>query len=179
MKTRTALVGLVLISSMVAFVVAEGWAQEKKKYAFITPPGIAKYTKTHIIDVGDVPNHQLRIFELQTIYTDKAPEFDGVKVKERVTRAFSDYVDGSGTAMGYAINILENGDKVFERLTIQAHNVAAADGSKKLGYRSVTTLTGGTGRFSGIRGTLLGGGGSDLKTGISDAWTEGEYWFEK
>jgi hypothetical protein len=175
---RAALV-TVLTSFMITFVTTDGWTQEKKKYSFITPPGIAKYTKTHIIDVGDVPNHQLRIFELQTIYTDKAPEFDGVKVKERVSRAFSDYIDGSGTATGYAINVLENGDKVFERLTIQAHTVAAADGSKKLGYRSVTTLTGGTGRFIGIRGTLLGGGGSDLKTGISDAWTEGEYWFEK
>ena len=67
-----------------------------------------------------------------------APEFDGVKVKERFARGVSDYIDGSGTATGYAINI-----------------------------------------FLGIRGTLLGGGGSDLKSGITDPWTEGEYWFEK
>jgi hypothetical protein len=41
-------------------------------------------------------------------------------------------------------------------------------------------LDGGTGRFSGIRGTLLGGGGgSDSRSGTTDTWTEGEYWFEK
>lgn len=118
---------------------------------------LAKYTKTHTIDVGDVPNHQLRIFELHTVYTGEAPVYDGVKVKET----------------------LENGDKIYARLAIHSHTAVAADGTKKLGYRAITTLTGGTGRSSAIRGTLLGGGGSDLKSGTTDAWTEGEYWFEK
>jgi hypothetical protein len=75
--------------------------------------------------------------------------------------------------------VLENGDKVFERLTIMAQTLVGPDGTKKLGYRSVAILTGGTGRFTGIRGTLLGGGGSDLKSGLTDTWTEGEYWMEK
>lgn len=180
MKKRAACLGLILMSCATTLAVTDGWAQDRKKYS--SPKAgsaTSKYTQTHIIEVGDVPNHQLRIFELHTVYTGEAPAFDGVKVKERVARAFSDYIDGSGTATGYAINILENGDKVFERLSIQAQTTVAADGSKKLGYRSVMTLTGGTGRFTGIRGTLLGGGGSDLKTGTSDAWTEGEYWIEK
>jgi hypothetical protein len=182
MKTRAACLGLILMSCALPWcvVVTDGWAQGRQKY--VTPKAMtatAKYTQTHIIEVGDVPNHQLRIFELQTVYTAEAPAFDGVKVKERFARAVSDYIDGSGTATGYAINILENGDKVFERLSIQAQTAVAPDGTKKLGFRSVSTLTGGTGRFTGIRGTLLGGGGSDLRTGLSDTWTEGEYWFEK
>lgn len=177
MKTRAACLALILVSCALQSCVAvtEGWAQDRKKYS--TPKGMTattKYTQTHIIEVGDVPNHQLRIFELHTVYTAEAPAFDGVKVKERIARAFSDYIDGSGTATGYAINMLENSDKVFERLSIQAQTAVAADGSKKLGFRSVMTLTGGTGRFAGIRGTLLGGGGSDLRTGLSsDSWTEG------
>lgn len=176
MKTHAALLGLVLAANVF---VTDAWAQGRTKVKFITPPGISKYTQTHTIEVGDVPNHQLRIFELRTVYTDVAPAYDGVKVKERVARAFSDYIDGSGTATGYAINMLENGDKIYERVAIHAHTAVAADGSKKLSYRAVITLTGGTGRFSGIRGTLLGGGGSDLKTGLTDPWTEGEYWIEK
>lgn len=179
MKTRPALAGLLLVSAAVLLVFTDGAAQEKKKYSFTTPPGISKYTKTHTIDVGDVPNHQLRIFELHTVYTGEAPAYDGVKVKETFARAFSDYIDGSGTATGYSVSTLENGDKVYARLAIHSHTVVATDGTKKLGFRAVTTLTGGTGRFSGIRGTLLGGGGSDLKSGTTDAWTEGEYWFEK
>jgi len=177
MKMRIAFLGLLLLLWVVNLGVSDASAQARKK--FVSKPGTSKYTQTHIIDVGDVPNHQLRLFELHTVYTGEAPDFDGVKIKERFARAVSDYIDGSGTATGYAVNILENGDKVYERLTIQAQTTVAADGSKKLGYRSVMTLSGGTGRFMGIRGTLLGGGGSDLKTGISDAWTEGEYWFEK
>ena len=177
MKARIAFFRLLLLFCVVGFGVSETAAQGKKK--FVSKPGASKYTQTHIIDVGDVPNHQLRLFELHTVYTGDASDFDGVKVKERFARAVSDYIDGSGTATGYAVNILENGDKVFERLAIQAQTTTAADGSRKLGYRSVATLSGGTGRFTGIRGTLLGGGGSDLKTGISDAWAEGEYWFEK
>jgi hypothetical protein len=177
---RIRLVRFVTLSLVVTFVTCgSSIAAAQTKTKFVSKAAPSKYTQTHIIDVGDVPNHQLRLFELHTVYTSEAPEFGGVKVKERFARAVSDYIDGSGTATGYAINMLENGDKVFERLTIQAQTVVAADGSKKLGYRAVATLTGGTGRFTEIRGTLLGGGGSDLKTGVSDAWTEGEYWFEK
>jgi hypothetical protein len=181
MTTHRACLRLIVTCALISCgAVADGWAQNRQTYS--TPQGMtstSKYTQTHIIEVGDVPNHQLRIFELHTVYTAEPPAFDGVKVKERIARAFSDYIDGSGTATGYAINILENGDKVFERLAIQAQTAPGPDGTKKLGFRSVMTLTGGTGRFTGIRGTLLGGGGSDLRTGISDSWTQGEYWFEK
>jgi hypothetical protein len=177
MKARAGFLGLLLLLGLVTFGVGNAAAQAKKQ--FVWKPGTSKYTQTHIIDVGDVPNHQLRLFELHTVYSGDAPDFDGVKVKERFARAVSDYIDGSGTATGYAVNILENGDKVFERVAILAQTTVAADGSRKLGYRAVMTLSGGTGRFTGIRGTLLGGGGSDLKTGVSDTWTEGEYWFEK
>jgi hypothetical protein len=182
MTKRRACRALIVMSCALISCVAvtDGWAQGRQKYS--TPKAMtatSKYTQTHIIEVGDVPNHQLRIFELHTAYTGEAPAFDGVKVKERISRAFSDYIDGSGTATGYAINILENGDKVYERVSIQAQTAVAPDGTKKLSFRSVSTLTGGTGRFTGIRGTLLGGGGSDLRTGLTDTWTEGEYWFEK
>jgi hypothetical protein len=46
-------------------------------------------------------------------------------------------------------------------------------------YTNVTTLTGGTGKFRGIRGTLRGAGVTDFKTGPSAINTEGEYWLEK
>jgi hypothetical protein len=41
----------------------------------------------------------------------------------------------------------------------------------------VTTLTGGTGKFKGIRGTLRGSGLTDFKTS-GGGETEGEYWIE-
>jgi hypothetical protein len=53
------------------------------------------------------------------------------------------------------------------------------DGSRKSKFSTVATLTGGTGKFQGIRATLNGSGAIDFKTGTSDVMTEGEYWIEK
>jgi len=79
MKMRTAFLGLLLLIWVVNFGVSDASAQARKK--FVSKPGTSKYTQTHIIDVGDVPNHQLRLFELHTVYTGEAPDFDGVKKK--------------------------------------------------------------------------------------------------
>jgi hypothetical protein len=64
-------------------------------------------------------------------------------------------------------------DLVFR--TISAPSCEGGDSS----YTTVTTLTGGTGKFSTIRGTLRGVEATDFKTGLSGVKTEGEYWFEK
>jgi hypothetical protein len=179
MKIRAALLGMIVTASIVLSATAHGWAQEKKKFSFKAPPGLGKYTQNHVIDVRDVPGHQIRIFELRTAYTDVAPEFDGVKVKEAWAHGFSDYINGSGAATAYNVSLMENGDKIYSRTAIHSHTVTAADGSRQLTFRTVQTLTGGTGKFSGIRGVLLGGGSSDLKTAVVDSGTQGEYWIEK
>ena len=95
------------------------------------------------------------------------------------TRASSDHTNGSGRSAGYGISILENGDKIFSRFETLVQTVVSADGSRKSAYTTVTTLTGGTGKFSTIHGTLRGAGSTDFKTGLSGAKTEGEYWFER
>jgi hypothetical protein len=56
--------------------------------------------------------------------------------------------------------------------------VVEADGSRRTAVTSVTTLTGGTGKFATIRGTLRSAGGTDFTRGTG-AKTEGEYWFAK
>jgi hypothetical protein len=105
--------------------------------------------------------------------------YDGVKVVEGWGRQYSDYTNGSGNSWGYTVNLLENGDKIFSRVELLAHTKVGQDGARTFRYTSVYTLTGGTGRFKSIRGTLLNSGASDLKTGLSNVQTEGEYWFEK
>jgi hypothetical protein len=96
MKARAAFLGLLLLFGVGTFGVGNASAQAKKK--FVSKPGTSKYTQTHIIDVDDVPNHQLRLFELHSVYTGDAPDFDGVKVKERFARAVSDYIEGRESA---------------------------------------------------------------------------------
>lgn len=167
------------VAGLTLFGISSAWAQEKHKFFFKVPPGVAKYTQQHAIDVGDVPGHQIRIFEVNSKYTAEAPVYDGVKVVEGWGRQYSDYTNGSGNSWGYSVSLLENGDKIFSRVELLAHTKVSPDGARTFRYTSVTTLTGGTGRFKSIRGTLLNSGDSDLKTGLSNVQTEGEYWFEK
>jgi hypothetical protein len=140
--------------------------------------GVTKYGEQHVIDVGDVPGHQLRIYETHSTYPSEAPIYDGVKVKEAWTRAVSDYTDGSGRSNGYGIAVLENGDKIFSRSEITTQTSVAADRSKATKSYIVTTLTGGTGKFRGIHGTLRGVVDTDFKN-LSGSVTEGEYSIER
>ncbi len=83
------------------------------------------------IAVGDVPGHQVRIFEIRAKYTNDAPVYAGVKVVEGWTRALSDYTNGSGRSSGYGISTLENGDKIFSSFETLLHTFVDADGSRK------------------------------------------------
>jgi hypothetical protein len=167
-----------LVTAWLAAGSGEALAQQKYKYSFKAPPGSAKFTQTHGLDAGDVPGHQMRSAELQAKYPGEAPIFNGVKVVESRTVLFSDYTDGSGSAIYYSVSTLENGDKILQRGTVMAHTTIGADGGRRTSFTSVVTLTGGTGKFKGIRGTLRGSGFSDMKTGTSGTQTEGEYWIE-
>lgn len=181
--SRFAIAGSLLVGSLVA-----GWmllssghagAQEKYRYYFKTPEGVAKYTQQHVIDVGDVPGHQVRVFELHTKYAGDAPVYDGVKVTESWIRGISDYTNGSGHARQYGVSFMENGDKIFNRAETLISTAVAADGSRTSKTTTVTTLAGGTGKFKGIQGTLRSSGQTDFKVGTSRTETEGEYWFVK
>jgi hypothetical protein len=180
LKGQSPGVGLaLLIAACLTFGSGEASAQQKHKYFFKAPPGTTKYTQTHLMEVGDVPGHQVRLAELISKYPGDAPVYDGVKVVEVRGVLVSDYIDGNGKASSYNVSTLENGDKIFTRSEVLTHTTVGADGGRRINFTTVATLTGGTGRFKGIRGTLRGSGATDLKTGTSGAQTEGEYWFEK
>ncbi len=166
-------VGLLLITP------TSSWAQQKFKYAFKDPVGVTKYTQQHLLDVGDVAGHQIRVASLQTKFTDTAPEYDGVKVTETAAWLTSDYVNGSGRFMTYGISHMANGDKIFTRTEGLSQTSTGADGAKSTSYSTVTTIVGGTGKFASIRGTIRGGGTTDFKTGTTGSPSEGEYWFAK
>ena len=163
---------------LVAFASTSAWAQEKQKYLFKTPAGVSQYVQQHAIDVGDVPGHQVRVYEVHSTYANEAPVYNGVKVKESWNRSVSDYTDGSGRSFGYGVTALENGDKIFSRTELTTQTSVAADGSKTTRSYSVVTLTGGTGAFRGIHGTLRGITDTDFKN-LAGAVTEGEYWIER
>lgn len=168
-----------LVATSLLLGTSNAFAQEKHKFFFKAPPGATKYGQTQVLEVGDVPGHQMRLTETLSKYSGEAPVYAGVKVVEARGVLVSDYVGGNGNAMSYGVWTLENGDKIYARATILTQTSVGADGGRRTSFTSVTTLTGGTGKFAGIRGTLRGSGFTDLKTGTSGTETQGEYWLEK
>jgi hypothetical protein len=158
---------------------ATAWTQEKMKFSFSGKPEFSKFTQTHSIDVGDVPGHQLRVAQHHIKYGAEAPEYAGVKVLEYKNTLSSDYIDGNGKLVVYAVGSMANGDKIYQRQEGLTHTALAADGSRKTSFSIVSTITGGTGKFATMRGVVRSTGFSDMKTATSGSVSEGEYWFEK
>ncbi len=154
-------------------VAAATFAQEKFKYTF-SAPAQSKYTEQHVLEVGDMPGHQIRVGTISTKYLTESPVFDGVKMSEATAWVMSDYVSGNGRFTQYVVASMENGDKIYETVEGQLQTSGG-----KAAYSTITTLRGGTGKFTTIRGVIRGSGVTDFKTGPTSNPYEGEYWFEK
>lgn len=153
-------------------------AQEHCKMSW-EPPADTKYTQQHVIDVGDVPGHQVRIFEIHTVYSNDKPNCEGLKRTESWARGYSDYIDRNGRNWGYFVTTLENGDNIYGEWTGTAQTVIAADGSKKSTSVNVTRWTGGTGKYLAVRALGRDRSVFDLDKGVNQTSSETEYWFQK
>jgi len=156
--------------------VSDGWAQQKQKVSYKVSAANSKYTQQHAVDVGDVPGHQVRIYEIQRTFPSDGPKIEGIRFVEVWSRGFSDYIDLSGPSVVYNTFILENGDKIFARIDLVSQTVPNSDGSKKTTSATVGRITGGTGKFRGIQGTVISTTRSDIKAGLNETQTEMEYW---
>jgi hypothetical protein len=157
---------------------SESWAQEKHRISLKGAPANTKYTQQYVIDVGDMPGHQVRVAENHVTYPDSPPMIEGIKVVEAWNRYSTDYTDLNGQLLGYGIFVLENGDKVFTRAAGTSQSVVKADGSRRTTFSGTSTITGGTGKFRNIRGTLRTSAVFDPKAGYIDSDTDGDYWLE-
>jgi hypothetical protein len=104
------------------------------------------------------------------------PNCEGLKVVESWSRGYSDYVNTNGRAWGYSVSVLENGDKIFSQWSGTTHTTVNPDGSKKTTYTGTNTLTGGTGKYRGIRGMGRDLTTFDPKAGFNEGQWEEEYW---
>jgi hypothetical protein len=43
-------------------------AQQKQRVSYKSSAETSKYTQQHVIDVGDMPGHQVRVFEIYRVY---------------------------------------------------------------------------------------------------------------
>ena len=76
-----------------------------------------KYTKQFALDVGDIPGHQVRVYEIHRVYPNDKPNCEGLKRIESWSYGYSDYVNRNGPYHVYMVTTLENGDKIFSEST--------------------------------------------------------------
>jgi endonuclease YncB( thermonuclease family) len=166
-------------AALTLFGSTEAAGQEKCKMSWDIPAANATYTGQHAFDAGDVPGHQVRIFEVRRTFPGDEANCEGLKQVEQWLRGYSDYVDRNGPAWGYAVTLLENGDKIFAEFSSAVQTVVSPDGSKKTEATTVHKWTGGTGKYQGVRGTQRESTVFDPEKNFNETHAEVEYWFEK
>ena len=174
--------GALGLCAICAFVSNSALAQQKYKFEEKPEWSTSRYVQQHAIDVGDVPGHKVRILELQWTYNEQSQlAVSGVKVKESWSRGYTDYTNGKGRSWGYGSWILADGNKIYVEYSGTTMAEPTSTGSIKGSYHGVSRFTGGTGKFSRIRGTMTEADDfdSDPKTGYNKVETQGEYWFEE
>jgi hypothetical protein len=146
-------------------------AQEKQQVSFKTLAENSKYTQQQNIAVRDVPNHIVRIYELhRTFPNTNAPVINGLIIVEEWDTGTGDRVDGNGSDIGYSVFVMENGDKVFAR-----YGGHVQTNSGKSTETLSGTITSGTGKLLGIRGTLRTVVNFDPAAGFNETQVNIEY----
>jgi hypothetical protein len=171
-------VSILSISALLA--ASTCWSQQKYQ---ITegPKSKSEYVQEQIIDVGDRPGHQLRIYELKVTYPANDLDFAGVKVKESRVRGMSDYTNWNGAFTTYTVYSLEDGSQIHSRGTGTTQSTIGADGKRAaFKFSFVETFLGGTQKFKGIRGQQVGGGErAPGANALSGQYSTGEYWIDQ
>jgi hypothetical protein len=174
-RTTLTLTSTALLCLAVALPAGNAVAQEKQHVTIKFLAENSKFTQQLNIDVGDRPNHILRLYEVHITYPpDSAPVINGLKLVDCWTRATGDRIEGSGDGRGYGVCVFENGDKYF---TQYSNVVQSVEGN--LTSTGIQHITGGTGKFAAMQGIARDVSHFNLKTGFLEGQTDIEYWFSK
>jgi hypothetical protein len=165
-----------LVICLVALGASASRAQEKQTISWKNTANNSRYVQQHVIDAGDVPGHQVRIFEIQWKFPAEGPKINGSRIVESRVWGFSDYTNGIGPNSGYIEYLLEDGSKVYTKSSGVAHTTVGADGKKVSSFFTTESIVGGTGKAANIRGTLKTQGQFDPKAGWLTVEANGEYW---
>lgn len=168
----------ILASTMLA---ASASLAQQKYQITEGPKSRSEYVQEQVIDVGDRPGHQLRIYELKVTYPANDFELAGVKVKESRVRGMSDYTNWNGGFTTYTVYSLQDGSQVYSRGTGTTQSTIGADGKRAaFKYSFVETFLGGTQKFKGIRGQQVGGGERAAgANSLTSQYSTGEYWIDE
>lgn len=168
-----------LVIGSATLLASAGLAQETCTETFAAGDAESEYTEQHVMDIGDIVGHQIRIFELKRTYPDAKANCEGLKRTEQLVHGYSDYVDRNGRAWGYTVTTYDNGDQMFSQWTGISHTVVNTDGSKTSTYSGTSVITGGTGMYKGVRGTGRDKALFDPEKNINESDSELTYWIDK
>lgn len=161
-------VGLMLALASV-FLSSEALAQGKKV------SGTGKFgpiVSQTIFLPDDGSKHEISLVNRTQTWSSSDADWNNVTVTQF---AFGDYVEGNGFHRGYNVNVHPGGDKTFLTYEGQTTRTAKPDGSWEARFEGKLRLTGGTGKFQGIKGngTYLGkasAAGGPVATSASFEW---------
>jgi hypothetical protein len=170
--TRLAVITAALVCS--AVFLSTSAAQSQEHLIFKVRAENTSYVQQHLIDVGDIAGHQVRLFEIHRTYpVGEAPVMKGKKIVESWTRGFSDYTSNNGEGTTYGVYVLENGDRFFTRGALIA---AQKPESSNLTALVVGPITGGTGTLAKINGMARISGTANPHAGTNEIQVDIEYW---
>jgi hypothetical protein len=86
-KLISALCAAPLGMTIVVLAIPSASAQKKCKMNWEALPSDSKYTQQLAIDVGDIPGHQVRVYEIHRVFTNAKPNCEGLKFTEAWSRA--------------------------------------------------------------------------------------------
>jgi len=146
--TTTTLMSMALLCLAVSLPESSAVAQQKQQVSVKVPAENNKYGPQQNIQVGDVPNHIVRVFEVHYSFPANAPSINGLKLVEAWQRGLADVSDGAGSTSSYYVYAVENCDKFF----VRSAAVIQPGTAGKLTATAVGHITGGTGKLAGIQG---------------------------
>jgi hypothetical protein len=164
-KSIWILIGMIVIMAWLLGSAIQGGAETIKgrQVQFIT--------RAEIIQVGDVPDHIIGIYDQTGLASFESGEVASITLKGTL-----DYIKGSGAIQGYTITTYEDGSTT----TAKWKGTTRPDpGGKGSWFESTWTYTHGTGRFAGIQGGGIStgrrfvpfGGGAQLYSDLTGTYT--------
>lgn len=169
-RTALTLTTMALLCLAVALPAGNAVAGEKQKVSFKAPAENSTYAQQLNIDVADVPNHIVRIFDIRYTFPNNAPVINGLKLVESREHGTADRIDGNGPGTSYWVFMMENGDRFFARSASVVQTTSGKLSATQVGY-----ITGGTGKFVGMQGIVRTSVSFNPTAGFAETQADIEY----
>jgi hypothetical protein len=140
---------MTLTSAVLLCLGSNAFAQQKQQISFKIPNENSKFTISQSLDIGDVPNHTVRLFETHNTVPNNAANINGLKIVDIISRGVGETTDGHGGSSSSYVIFVADGDKLFSR-----NNVIVQRVSRNLIAIWSGHITGGTGKLANLQGTM-------------------------